>query len=76
MLLWNKLFKLLHLDILRWYFWGLYIAIEKTYKNITTAYVLGLNDLSEIDCEEIICLFIAILKYNDTLPKKKKKKDP
>ena len=56
-LLWNKLFKFLHLDILRWCFWGLYIAIEKTYKNITTAYVLGLNELSEIDCEEFIYLF-------------------
>ena len=33
------------------------LAIEKAYKNITAAYVLGLNELGEIDCEEIICLF-------------------
>ena len=37
-------------------FWdgGLYIAIEETFKSITTAYILGLNELSEIDCDEII----------------------
>ena len=37
-------------------FWdgGLYIAIEETFTSITTAYILGLNELSEIDCDKII----------------------
>ena len=37
-------------------FWdgGLYIAIEETFKSITTAYILALNELSEIDCDKII----------------------
>ena len=37
-------------------FWdgGLYIAIEENHKIITTAYILGLNELSEIDCDNII----------------------
>ena len=39
------------LDILRWW---LILAIEETFKSITTAYILGLNELSEIDCDKII----------------------
>ena len=48
------------LDILRQSFWGLYIAIEETFKSITTAYVSGLNELSEIDCDEIIIYFFSL----------------
>ena len=47
-------------DILRQCFWGLYIAIEETFKSITTAYVLGLNELSKIDCDEISIYFFSL----------------
>ena len=60
----NELFKFLHLDILRWCFWGLYIAIEETFKNITAAYVLGLNELNKIDCDKIIYLFTLDASQN------------